>query len=367
MAFEGWGYGVVIVAFLITACLHEQVATPVCGFWTPGRSPLWSAQAGSTFASDGVVWWPTFPSGPTLQMSTFEDAITYIDANHTTVPVTSRAITHERLKLHANLVPHVYRRWLTPSKMNASAIVHHGHVLHGKTKPLRGNYISHRSVWDSTLAVKLTLDEFLHSEHKYWSRCYDSSGSDPKVSGWVDWVLEHVSPDIIPGIRTRLSVCLRVALEQSRMPFHFDAKHNILIQIHGIRKVLLMMPDTGPTVYPTAISRGHEPPGWVSTLDPRHLNYTEHPYAEKARMLVVTLFPGDALYIPAAWWHYVENTPSVDGYNNNFSIALNIFAQAQQSKSLSKEFHAQPCDPDSWAVRETLTYMLSKFQHRFFS
>lgn len=44
----------------------------------------------------------------------------------------------------------------------------------------------------------------------------------------------------------------------------------------------------------------------VAQIDPRSLPHADYPGAESAPAFAVTLDPGDALHLPAGWWHYVE-------------------------------------------------------------
>lgn len=85
-------------------------------------------------------------------------------------------------------------------------------------------------------------------------------------------------------------------------PFHFDAEYNILFQIAG-RKVFNLFPPAQP---------------WLSDQANEHYHVTGHnllPWQESFREQAdsFVLDPGDALYVPYRWPHWVEvgNEPSI--------------------------------------------------------
>ena len=65
---------------------------------------------------------------------------------------------------------------------------------------------------------------------------------------------------------------------------------------------------------------------FMSSWDPRHLNRTQYPHARNAMVLAATLHPGDALYIPVSWWHYIEA-----GVEAGLSVGVNAFAYAHRA------------------------------------
>lgn len=95
-------------------------------------------------------------------------------------------------------------------------------------------------------------------------------------------------------------------------PLHFDGDQRdvLLTQVVGRKRVALMPPGLAPRFYPTRNFSG---------LAIHHL-----PEAEKDAWLawngafVCTLDPGQTVYIPKLWWHYVENPDHSLAFNVRF-------------------------------------------------
>jgi hypothetical protein len=104
-------------------------------------------------------------------------------------------------------------------------------------------------------------------------------------------------------------------------PLHFDAKHNLLTQIVGHKRVCLFPPECGGALY---ASSNQSQLGTAGLLDlrldgdgeggARRRSEVESVRARWPRfvsealpnMLVCEIGPGDALYIPSGWWHHVQ-------------------------------------------------------------
>lgn len=83
-------------------------------------------------------------------------------------------------------------------------------------------------------------------------------------------------------------------------PLHFDLTNNLLIQIVGRKRILLVPPEQ------TALMahRRHVFSDVHDLEDPACM--ARHPQAQGVRPYVVTLEPGEMLYIPVGWWHQVR-------------------------------------------------------------
>lgn len=94
---------------------------------------------------------------------------------------------------------------------------------------------------------------------------------------------------------------------------HFDALYNIACVAAGRRRVTLFPPEEIDNLYigPLDPTPAGQP---VSLVDFNNWDSAKHPRfaAAMERALVAELGPGDALYIPSAWWHHVE---SLDTFN----------------------------------------------------
>ncbi len=125
----------------------------------------------------------------------------------------------------------------------------------------------------------------------------------------------------LPGLRSENDIDLdgRSALasiwigNRAVIGAHFDALYNLACVAAGRRRVTLFPPEEVENLYvgPLDLTPAGQP---VSLVDFNNYDAAAHPRFEAAleRALVAELGPGDALYIPSAWWHHVE---SLDSFN----------------------------------------------------
>ncbi|MBC9033405.1 cupin-like domain-containing protein [Sphingomonas sp. JC676] len=92
-----------------------------------------------------------------------------------------------------------------------------------------------------------------------------------------------------------------------RIATHFDASANVAAVVAGRRRFTLFPPTQAANMYVGPLDRTLAGPP-VSMPDPESPDLTRYPrYAEALRhALVADLEPGDALFIPAIWWHHVR-------------------------------------------------------------
>jgi hypothetical protein len=94
---------------------------------------------------------------------------------------------------------------------------------------------------------------------------------------------------------------------RTRVATHFDVADNLAVVVAGRRRFLLFPPDQVDNLYigPLDFTLAGQP---VSLVDPRHPDLVKYPkFADAmAAAQVCELGPGDAIYIPSPWWHYVE-------------------------------------------------------------
>ncbi|XP_023288250.1 jmjC domain-containing protein 5 [Orussus abietinus] len=84
-------------------------------------------------------------------------------------------------------------------------------------------------------------------------------------------------------------------------PLHYDPKYNLLCQVFGYKRIILYSPEDTPNLYP------YETRLLCNTaqVDPGHPDFEKWPKFRNAKGLICYLGPGEMLFIPPKWWHYV--------------------------------------------------------------
>lgn len=85
---------------------------------------------------------------------------------------------------------------------------------------------------------------------------------------------------------------------------HYDSLNNLLVQVKGRKLVVLVAPKDNKNMY---ISDKFELGATSSEVDINNYNKERHPKFENSDFYSVILEPGDALFIPKKWWHYVKS------------------------------------------------------------
>ncbi len=93
------------------------------------------------------------------------------------------------------------------------------------------------------------------------------------------------------------------------MHYDIDMSHVFLNQLHGRKRVVLFSPEQSPYLY-------HLPYSVASYVDINKPDYERFPALAKAKGWETILYPGETIFIPSGYWHYIEYT---DG---GYSIAL---------------------------------------------
>jgi hypothetical protein len=94
---------------------------------------------------------------------------------------------------------------------------------------------------------------------------------------------------------------------KSRIAAHYDVANNIACAVSGTRRFTLFPPDQIGNLYigPLDFNMAGQPSSMVDFAAPDFGRFPKFATALDAA-LVVDLQPGDALYLPALWWHHVE-------------------------------------------------------------
>ncbi|GFH29714.1 tRNA wybutosine-synthesizing 5 [Haematococcus lacustris] len=115
--------------------------------------------------------------------------------------------------------------------------------------------------------------------------------------GFPELARDVVPPPLFPPSALFSSV-LRVSSPGLQLWTHYDVMDNLLMQVKGVKRVLLWPPAAAEGLY---VQQSSSP--ITRPLDP---DLTCHPkYAALTPPLLCVLRPGQALFLPALWLHHV--------------------------------------------------------------
>jgi len=129
------------------------------------------------------------------------------------------------------------------------------------------------------------------------------------VSGVLPRFAEHNRLDLVEAdVAPRIWIGNRLQTQT-----HFDQLYNVACVVAGHRRFVFFPPDQVGNLYPGPddLTPGGTPVSMVDLDRPDLERYPRFADALKAAQ-VAELEPGDAIYIPYAWWH---NVRSLDGFN----------------------------------------------------
>jgi lysine-specific demethylase 8 len=78
---------------------------------------------------------------------------------------------------------------------------------------------------------------------------------------------------------------------------------NIFVQIRGKKRIILASPEDDAFMYPRSAEEGAS---WHSQVNPEAPDFSQFPLFANALLQEAVLGPGDILYIPRDYWHYVR-------------------------------------------------------------
>ncbi len=132
---------------------------------------------------------------------------------------------------------------------------------------------------------------------------------------------------------------------------HFDRRDNVLVQIYGHKSVILAAPGQAQYLYP--IHDMFE----KSSVDPSNPDLHRHPKFRKAELYQGVIHPGDVLFIPQLWWHYLESRDT--------SISLNHWYGDECSlKDLARMMSAGGVTIWATVLRDAFRYGVCKRPYR---
>jgi len=98
-------------------------------------------------------------------------------------------------------------------------------------------------------------------------------------------------------------------------PLHYDPLDNLLFQVVGGKRIILVCKDTDPSKLYVGEAYGQQDN--TSAVDVEQPDYATFPQFQPVITLSGELHTGDALFLPAKWWHHVRSL--------DFSISVNAW------------------------------------------
>lgn len=95
--------------------------------------------------------------------------------------------------------------------------------------------------------------------------------------------------------------------------FHADTANNVYTQIKGRKMFIICSPKYNKTMYP---SSKHIYGAVASEVDINNFNEEKHPNFKSNDFKIAILEPGDVLFVPQNWWHYVQALDSSISISN---------------------------------------------------
>lgn len=98
---------------------------------------------------------------------------------------------------------------------------------------------------------------------------------------------------------------------RTRSGLHYDHADNLFLQVYGRKRAVLARPQDAGRLYPFPDNPSK------SQVDPEKPDLEAYPSFAHCRCWTADLAPGDGLYIPRGWWHFIAT--------DDVSISINCW------------------------------------------
>ncbi|XP_074857161.1 HSPB1-associated protein 1 isoform X2 [Carettochelys insculpta] len=161
-----------------------------------------------------------------------------------------------------------------------------------------------------------------YADYKYIARIFEDKREIFKDIMWSDFGF--------PGRNGKEST-LWIGSAGANTPCHLDSYGcNLVLQIQGRKRWHLFPPGDTTFLYPTRIP--YEESSIFSKVSVVNPDLKHFPKFRKAQAHVVTLDPGQVLFVPRHWWHYVESVdPITVSINSWIELAADHKARVEEA------------------------------------
>eukprot|EP00040_Diaphanoeca_grandis_P023206 m.125859 g.125859 ORF g.125859 m.125859 type:complete len:282 (-) comp29159_c0_seq6:69-914(-) len=180
-----------------------------------------------------------------------------------------------------------------------------------------------------TIPFEHLLDTKTHlkKDHDY----YLQQQSWPFDTIFTQLSLEHrtLSCDVITSMASSAHAKIMwLGTAPTVSQLHFDRKDNLISQMCGVKRVILLPHTESGCLSPYTDTTGTHFEDRFSAID-LNLSHEEatvlFPLASSAVASIIDIEPGDVLFLPKMWWHIVVSTPDT---LRNANIMVNMFFDA---------------------------------------
>jgi lysine-specific demethylase 8 len=108
-------------------------------------------------------------------------------------------------------------------------------------------------------------------------------------------------PELIESEGQKFRPNIWMGTPGTRSGLHFDSAENLVAMFHGAKAVMLVDPRNPKLLYPFRYSP------LKSRIDPMHVDWDNFPRLREANIYIDVLKPGEMLFLPRNWWHYLTS------------------------------------------------------------
>ncbi|KAK2905785.1 HSPB1-associated protein 1 homolog isoform X2 [Channa argus] len=168
-------------------------------------------------------------------------------------------------------------------------------------------------------------DYWAYADYKYIAVLFQDQPSMFEDVRWCEFGFE--------GRNGREST-LWIGTEGANTPCHLDTYGcNLVLQVQGRKRWHLFSPEDTASLYPTRVP--YEESSVFSQVNVLQPDLRRFPAFQKARAHTVTLQPGQVLFVPRHWWHYVESVDPITVSVNSW-IEMEVDDEARVSEAVTK-------------------------------
>ncbi|KAJ7345890.1 hypothetical protein JRQ81_001840 [Phrynocephalus forsythii] len=182
-----------------------------------------------------------------------------------------------------------------------------------------------------------------YADYKYIARLFEDKPEHFQDIIWSDFGF--------PGRNGREST-LWIGSSGANTPCHLDTYGcNLVLQVQGRKRWHLFSPEDSSFLYPTRIP--YEESSVFSRVNVVNPDLRSCPQFKKAKAHIVTVAPGQVLFVPRHWWHYVECIDPITVSINSW-IELDADHEARVEEAITRTLVCaiksaeSPDAPPSW-------------------